>query len=123
MRRVVVWASGRGWAEDGMARAICEDGGDLCSVEGPASLHPRPCWTRLVKMTWGPIRRFIFQKYLSHYGTKLLWSAFCVRASDKSGSRAPRKKEGLGDLLVIGKETCFFPYLLVLLLATSSSNC
>ena len=39
MRRVVVWASGRGWAEDGMARAIRElhgHAGDLsCEIWGP----------------------------------------------------------------------------------------
>ena len=34
MWRVVVWASGRGRAEDGMACAIREDGGDPCSVTG-----------------------------------------------------------------------------------------
>ena len=35
------------WAEDGMARAIREDGGALCSVEGTASpMHSTLCWTR-----------------------------------------------------------------------------
>ena len=34
MRREVVWSSGRGRAEDGMAFAIREDGGDPCSVTG-----------------------------------------------------------------------------------------
>ena len=41
MRRVVVWAIGRGKAADGMACAIREDGGDAycdaCSVTGTRS--------------------------------------------------------------------------------------
>ena len=40
-RRVVVWASGRGWAEDGMACAVFEDGGDPCSVTDTQSLMCR----------------------------------------------------------------------------------
>ena len=43
MRRVVVWASGRGWAEDGMARAIRElhgHAGDLsCEIWGPHDVY------------------------------------------------------------------------------------
>ena len=70
MRRVVVWVSGRGWAEDGSCYS-----------------NSRPCVSR----SGGPMT-FIFSETLSHYGTKLSyffsWSASreamlrrdCVRA-------------------------------------------
>ena len=85
---VVVWASGRGWAEDEMARAIREDGGDLCAVEGTASpMHSR---TVLDEMTWGPHLTFYFFRNicrimeLSHYGTNCCGQHFVWQRVAKS---------------------------------------
>ena len=89
MRRVVVWASGRGWAEDGMARAIRElhgHAGDLsCEIWGPHDVY----FFRNICRIMEPFRNFFRGQH------------FVRECAPRSSRRTKEEKEGLEVFFVI----------------------
>ena len=93
MRRVVVWANGRGWAEDG----------SIVLFELPAM--------RLE--IWGPHDVYFFRNICrimerSMSISELCGQHFAWEICDEIWFRSPQRKRRFGGFLVLGKETSFF---------------